>query len=101
MVINVYELEKLYKEIIGIGSFQYAFSLHTLTFNITENFTKEVIQELIKKYTSKINKIYLNSEFDIVYYIYTYEVSKEYHIHVHLILNKQCNDKEKKELIEY
>lgn len=45
--------------------------------------------------------MYLDNEFNKSYYIYTYEVSSGLHIHTHLLLNKQCDNLEKKELIEY
>jgi hypothetical protein len=97
--IALFELENILKEIITIGDYQNELSFHTLTFNITKNFNKEKIQDLIKKYTDKIHNIYLDNEFNKTYYIYTYEISSELHIHIHLLLNKKCV--EKKELMEY
>ena len=99
--IGLFELENILKDIITIGNFNDELSFHTLTFNIIENFNKENIQDLIKKYTDKIHNMYLDNEFNKSYYIYTYEISSELHIHIHLLLNKQCEKVEKKELMEY
>ena len=70
--IGLFELENILKDIITIGNFNDELSFHTLTFNIIENFNKENIQDLIKKYTDKIHNMYLDNEFNKSYYIYTF-----------------------------
>lgn len=98
-------LEKLLIKIIDKGAFQYFWSFHTLTFNINEKFNKDDLQKSIKTYLSWLNKIYVENELSKIksenyYYIYTYEITEKYHIHIHLLLNKVVNDEKKENLIK-
>ena len=97
---DIDNLNKLLIKIIDTGGFQYFWSFHTLTFNITENFNKENIQNGIKIYVEWLNNMFLDNELDKIYYIYVYEITQEYHIHIHLLLNKILNEGDKEYLIK-
>lgn len=93
-------LDNLLIKIINKGSFQYNWSFHTLTFNITEHFNKEDLQKGIKIYLSWLKIIYIDIKINKHYYIYVYEISENHHIHIHLLSNKVVNDEDKEYLIK-
>lgn len=102
---NISDLEKLLRKIIDKGAFQYFWSFHTLTFNIIEQFNKDDLQKGIKIYLSWLKRIYVENEknkikSDNYFYIYTYEITEKYHIHIHLLLNKIVSEDDKADLIK-
>lgn len=100
---NIAILKSLLNELIYIMGLNNQWSFHTLTLRITEEFNKNDLKkaidtyfrwiktELIKKYSVRINSIL---------YVYTYEISQQLHLHIHILLNQEIAQELKEKLIK-
>lgn len=85
-------------ELINRGKYECSF--HTLTFNITSEYTKDDLQKAIQTYLRWLKNLYLDDYLNSTYYIYSHEITQVYHIHIHLILNKAIVEDNKIKLIK-
>lgn len=91
------KLNKVIIELINIGKFKYEWSFHTITFNITEDYTRDSLKKAGSSYIRWLNNVFKGNE---LCYIYSFEISQRFHIHMHLILNKTVTNGAKEDLIK-